>query len=130
MLNRISRFRNKLGWWIGDSCRNMTRDEFVMEKAIRIPADTKSSKYVKGINVAIIVDTTPAKRVPFAGKPRLISEKKVGNNPSRANAYCNRGCNNTDKSTTIGNVTISPAYTHTHTHTHTQSKQNETNKKG
>ena len=92
----------------------MTRDEFVMENAIKIPADTKSSKYVKGTNVAIIVDITPAKNVPFAGKPRLISEKKLGNNPSRASAYCNRGCNNTDSSTTIGNVTISPAYTHSY----------------
>ena len=65
----------------------MSSEEFVVVKAISIPADTKSSRYEKGTNVAKIVITAPANKAPLRGLPVVsISPNMAGRRPSLANA--------------------------------------------
>jgi len=80
-----SSFCNRYGLSVGDSLLNITSEQLVVVKATSMPAETKSSKYEKGIKVANIVIKTPANIAPFRGKPLLsISPKKGGKRPSFA----------------------------------------------
>mmetsp|Transcript_30181 Transcript_30181/g.44077 ORF Transcript_30181/g.44077 Transcript_30181/m.44077 type:complete len:218 (+) Transcript_30181:254-907(+) len=109
-LNSSSNFSRLNGVFSGDSRLIITRDELVMEKATRTPAETKSSRYSNGTNVAINVMIVPATIVPLRRFPAgVTSQNMCGSNPSRASAYCNRGCSTPDISTTIGRVITSPA---------------------
>ena len=63
----------------------MIREQLVTVNAIRMPAETKSSKLEKGTNVANIVINTPANSAPFLGFPvESISPNIGGSKPSFA----------------------------------------------
>mmetsp|Transcript_50663 Transcript_50663/g.93665 ORF Transcript_50663/g.93665 Transcript_50663/m.93665 type:complete len:216 (+) Transcript_50663:234-881(+) len=110
-LKARSNFSSNKGRLVGESRRITTKDPFVTENATRIPADTKSSRYVNGTKVAINVMTEPANNVPLRRFPfPSISQNIWGARPSRAKAYCSRGCNMQEIRTTTGRVKTSPAF--------------------
>mmetsp|Transcript_4154 Transcript_4154/g.5634 ORF Transcript_4154/g.5634 Transcript_4154/m.5634 type:complete len:207 (-) Transcript_4154:1328-1948(-) len=109
-LKSRSNFSSRKGRSSGESRLIITSDEFVMENATKIPADTKSSRYSNGIKVAIKVMSDPATIVPLRRFPSAFTSQNIcGRSPSRARAYCNRGCKTPDINTTIGRVNTSPA---------------------
>ena len=58
-LNHANRLRNKFGCDSGDLRLIMISEQLVTVNATNTPADTKSSRYEKGTNVAKIVISTP-----------------------------------------------------------------------
>ena len=80
-----SSFCSRWGLSVGDPLLIITSEQLVVVKATSMPAETKSSKYEKGIKVANIVMVTPANRAPFLGNPLLsISQNTGGKRPSFA----------------------------------------------
>jgi hypothetical protein len=94
----------------GEVVRKDIKAQLVMVNATKIPEDIKSFKYRNGTKVATRVMRVPDMSAPFHKFPfESIIPNKLGSKPSRARAYCRRGCVMIVMSTTLGRANTSPA---------------------